>query len=163
VSLSPGSAIRRTVAALALAALSGWMLPDAALASTPRAELIRKGDALCARTARELGPLRARAAAARSLPREEQWVALEGLWADQIRIQKRFVARFHAIGLPPNDRRAQRLSDGLDRGVVLAQRVYGALVRRDGTRIPSALRTYLTFTVDLNRRIRDYGFRVCGV
>ena len=111
---------------------------------------------------RELVPVRARAEAAKTLPTDLQWAAVADIWAAQIRIQKRFVTRFHAIGLPPNDRKARELSKGLDRGLVLANRVQKAFATRNTAAIPTVVRSYLDFTLDLNRRTRAYGFRVCG-
>jgi hypothetical protein len=150
------------VTACVVAILVGAFCVEGAYGATTRSELIRKGDALCARVKRELAPLRVRAQAANSLPEDKRWPAAAELWSDQIRIQKRFVNRFHAIGLPPNDRRARLLSRGLDRGVVLAQRVQRAFVQHDTTALSGALRAYIAFTLDLNRRTRAYGFRVCG-
>jgi len=154
----------RTIAA-SISVLLGLVACSVAVAapSAPsRGEFIRKGDALCTQVKRELAPLLARAEAAKSLSRERQWVAVVDLWTDQIRIQKRFIGRFHAIGVPVNDRRARRLSSGLDRGLVLARRVRAAFADRDEARVPGALSAYLGFTVDLNARTRAYGFRVCG-
>lgn len=150
------------VRACVVAILVGAFCVEAAYAATTRPELIRKGDALCVRVKRELAPLRVRAQAANNLPEDQKWPAAAELWADQILIQKRFVKRFHAIGLPPNDRRARLLSRGLDRGVVLAQRVQRAFAQHDATALSGALRAYIAFTLDLNRRTRAYGFRVCG-
>jgi hypothetical protein len=134
---------------------------DVALAVS-RGEFIRRGDALCTTVKRQLAPLRVRAEAATSLPEDQKWAAAADIWADQIRIQKRFVARFHAIGLPPDDRRARDLVSGLDRGVVLAVRVQRAFAARNTAALPGALTSYVRFTTDLNRRVRAYGFRVCG-
>jgi hypothetical protein len=133
-----------------------------AASAVSRGEFIRRGDVVCAQVQRELVPLRSRAAAAARLPDFQKWAAAADLWADQIRIQRRFVARFHAIGVPPNDARARALVAGLDRGVTLAIRVQRVFARRDASALPGALTTYVRFTTDLNRRVRAYGFRVCG-
>jgi hypothetical protein len=133
-------------------------------ASTPtRAEFIRKGDALCAQVKRELAPIRNRAEASKSLPDSQKWAAAADIWADQIRIQRRFVRRFHELGVPANDARARGIVKGLDRGVVLAVRVQKAFANRDEAALPRALQDYVTFTLTLNARVRAYGFRVCGL
>jgi hypothetical protein len=134
---------------------------DVALAVS-RGEFIRRGDVLCAAVKRELAPLRARAEAAQTLPTDQKWAAAADIWADQIRIQKRFVARFRAIGVPPSDLRARELVRGLDRGVVLAVRVQRVFAARNTAALPGAWTTYVSFTTNLNRRVRAYGFRVCG-
>ena len=136
----------------------------ATAASTPtRAEFIRKGDVLCAQVKRHLVPLTRRAEAAKSLPDSQKWAAATDIWGDQIRIQRRFVRRFHEIGVPANDARARVIVRGLDRGVVLAVRVQKAFARRDEAAIPKALNYYVSFTLTLNARVRAYGFRLCGV
>jgi hypothetical protein len=133
-------------------------------ASTPtRAEFIRKGDALCAQVKRELVPITRRAEAAKSLPDSQKWAAAADIWGDQIRIQRRFVRRFHEIGVPANDVRARVIVKGLDRGVVLAVRVQKAFASRDAGALPKALKDYVGFTLTLNARVRAYGFRVCGL
>jgi hypothetical protein len=151
----------RRIAILLLTVLAASSA-NVAQASTSRSELIRRGDALCVSVKRELAPLRARAEAAKTLPLDQKWTATADLWTDQVRIQKRFVKRFHAIGLPANDAAARALSRGLDRGVVLAQRVQRAFAERDTLVLPDVLPTYVSFTLNLNERTRAYGFRVCG-
>jgi hypothetical protein len=144
---------------LVLAALTA---AQAGAAVPSRGEFIRKGDALCARVKREMTPVVARAEEARKLPESRQWAAVADIWADQIAIQRRFVARFRALGAPRNDRAARQIVAGLDRGVVLAERVGKAFATRNTAAIPSALRAYLEFTLSTNRRVVAYGFRVCG-
>ncbi|MBD0348130.1 MAG: hypothetical protein ICV59_03180 [Thermoleophilia bacterium] len=134
----------------------------AALAAPSKGEFIRRGDALCTQTARELVPLRKRAEAAKSLPTARKWAAGSSLWAEQVRIQARFNARFRALGLPAGDVTARRLVDGLDRGLVFARRVRDAFASRSTAALAAALPAYLRFTVALNRRVQAYGFRVCG-
>jgi hypothetical protein len=152
------NALRLVAVALVLAC--SWA--ESATAATSRGEFIRRGDALCAQVKRELAPVRARAEAAKGLPVSQQWAAAADIWADQIRIQKRFTRRFHAIGVPANDRAARQVVAGLDRGVVLAVRVRKAFATRNAATLPAALQAYVTFTLTLNRRVAAYGFRVCG-
>jgi hypothetical protein len=133
-----------------------------AAAAPPRSDFIRKGDALCAQVKRELAPIRARAVAAQGLPMSKQWSVGADIWADQIRIQKRFVQRFHDLGIPANDARARQIVSGLDRGLVLAGRVQKAFAARKAAAIGPAVRDYLTFTLKLNAQVVAYGFRVCG-
>jgi hypothetical protein len=136
----------------------------ATAASTPtRAEFIRKGDALCAQVKRQLVPVTRRAEAAKSLPDSQKWAAVADIWSDQITIQRRFVRRFHDVGVPANDARARVIVKGLDRGVVLAVRVQKAFATRNEAAIPKALNDYVGFTLTLNARVRAYGFRVCGL
>ena len=134
----------------------------AAQAAPTRAEFIRQGDAVCAQTQRELAPIRARAQAAKLLPQSQQWGAVAALWADQIRIQRRFVARMKAIGTPAGDVVAQKLVAALARGVTLAVAVQRGFAERDSAALSSALPAYLSFTLALNRRVVAYGFRRCG-
>ena len=135
----------------------------AAQAAPTRSEFIRKGDAVCAQTKRELLPLRARAEAAKRLAPSEQLRAVTGIWADQIRIQERFVARFRAIGTPASDTTAQKLVAGLANGVTLAKRIHRGFADRNMALLSTALPAYLKFTQALNRRVAAYGFRICGI
>jgi hypothetical protein len=134
----------------------------AAHAAPTKAQFIRQGDALCRDVQRELAPLVRRAQAAKSLPQSQQWVVVERLWADQIRIQARFNARLRAVGVPTGDSRARSIILGLDRGLVLARRVRDAFARRSTTSLAVALPEYVRFTMSLNRRVAAYGFKVCG-
>ena len=111
---------------------------------------------------RQLVPIRARAELAKSLPTDQKWEVAAALWADQIRIQRRFVRDFRAIGVPANDRRAREIVGGLDRGLALAIRVQRAFALRNTATLPTALTSYVRYTTKLNRRVRGYGFRVCG-
>ena len=135
---------------------------SAAVAAPTRSEFIRKGDAVCTQTKRELVPIRARAEAAKLLPQSRQWAATANIYADQIVIQKRFVARFRAIGVPANDAAAKALVGRLDQGVVLAQRVQRGFATHDVASLQTALPAYLRFTLETNRRVVAYGFRSCG-
>jgi hypothetical protein len=146
-----------TTAALSLAGTA-----SAASAAATKAEFIQRGDALCARTARELAPLRRRAEAAMNLSQHEQLAAVAAIWADQVRIQVRFNKNVRAIGAPPNDSVARALLARLDRGVILARRIRDAFASARIATLASALPAYIDFTVKLNRQIRAYGFRVCG-
>lgn len=134
----------------------------AAHAAPTKAQFIRKGDALCREVQRELAPLVRRAQAAKSLPESQQWAAAQRLWADQIKIQARFIARLRAIGIPTGDSKARSIVLGLDRGLVLARRVRDAFARRSTTSLAAALPEYIRFTMSLNRRVAAYGFKVCG-
>jgi hypothetical protein len=135
----------------------------AAVSAAPtKAEFIRRGDALCARTQRELLPLQRRAEAAKSAPVSERWALAASIWSEQIRIQIRFNERLRAVGVPRGDTAAQSLLSRLDRGVVLARRVRNAFAARRPTALETALRAYVAFTLALNQRMRAYGFRVCG-
>ena len=146
----------------ATAALSLAGAASAASAAATKAEFIRRADALCARTVRELAPLRRRAEAAKNLPEYQQLGAAASIWSDQIRVQVRFNRNLRAIGAPPNDAVARGLLARLDRGVVLARRVRDAFANGRIATLASAVPAYLDFTLKLNRQIRAYGFRVCG-
>jgi hypothetical protein len=135
---------------------------EAAYAAPTKAEFIRKGDAVCRQTQRELVPLRKRAQAAKVLPQSEQWAATAAIYADQIRIQRRFVTRFRAIGTPAGNREAARLVSSLGRGVTLATQVQRGFAERDPNALSAALPAYLKYTLSLNRRVVAFGFRVCG-
>ena len=135
---------------------------EAAYAAPTKAEFIRKGDAVCRQTQRELVPIRERAQAAKALPQSQQWAATADIWADQIQIQRRFVTRFRAIGLPTGNREAARLVSSLARGVTLATQVQRGFAERDTTALSVALPAYLKYTLSLNRRVVAFGFRVCG-
>ena len=89
-------------------------------------------------------------------------MAVTALWSDQIRIQSRFIPRFRAIGFPAGDATARSLSSGLERGLLLARRVRDAFAARSTSALATALPAYVRFTLSLNRRVRAYGFRVCG-
>jgi hypothetical protein len=147
---------------LILVVFLAWSAAATAATMPTRAEFIRKGDALCTQVKRELVPVRRRAEAAQNLPESEQWAEVADIWSDQIRIQRRFVRRFHDLGVPANDRRARELVNGLDRGVVLSVRVQRAFATRNEPAIPKALNDYVRFTLTLNAKVRAYGFRVCG-
>ena len=114
----------------------------AAQAAPTRTEFIRQGDAVCVQTQRELVPIRARAEAAKLLPQSLQWGAAAAIWADQIRIQKRFVARMKAIGTPAGDVVAQKLVASLARGVTLAVAVQRGFAERDTAALSRVLPTY---------------------
>ena len=131
-------------------------------ASPSKAEFIRQGDALCTQTKRALVPIRARAQAAKSLPEDAKWRATAEIWADQVAIQRRFVTRFRAIGTPAGDRAATDLVSRMARGIPLAVNIQRSFARRDTTRLPALLSGYLDLTLNLNRRVAAYGFRVCG-
>ena len=146
------------VAALAVASVS----VGAAQAAPTRLEFIRQGDAICVQVQRELAPIRARAQAAKLLPQSRQWAAVAAIWADQIIIQKRFVARMKALGTPAGDIVARRLVASLARGVTLAVAVQRGFAERDTAALSAALPTYIDFTLALNRRVVAYGFRRCG-
>jgi hypothetical protein len=145
------------VAFLALAGSAG-----ATGTARTKADFIRQGDALCARTVRDLAPLRRRAEAAKQLPEYQMWGAVASIWDDQIRIQVRFNRQLRLIGAPPNDATARTLLAQLDHGVVLARRVRDAFANARVNVLASAAPAYLRFTLALNRQIKAYGFRVCG-
>ena len=117
---------------------------------------------MCAQTQRELAPIIARAQQAKLLPQSQQLAAVAALWADQIRIQKRFVGRFKALGTPAGDTVAQKLVAGLAYGVTLATRVQRGFAERNEVLLSTALPAYLRYTLGLNRRVVAYGFRTCG-
>jgi hypothetical protein len=147
---------------LAATALVAAVCAAAAVAAPTKAEFIRNGDAVCAQTKRELAPIKRRAEAAKLLPQSEQWAATADIYADQVVIQKRFVRRFKAIGVPAGDAVAKALVGRLERGVTLAVRLQQGFANHDVVTLQTALPAYLRFTVDLNRRVVAYGFRVCG-
>jgi hypothetical protein len=139
------------------------LLASAAASAAPtRPQFIQQGDALCRQVQRQLSPLRRQAAAAKSLPEAQKWVAVTRLWSAQINIQTRFNARFRALGLPAHDSTARTIVAGLDHGLVLARRVRNGFAARDTAALASALPAYLRFTLSLNRRVSAYGFTVCG-
>lgn len=146
------------------AALAAGLLlaAGAASASPTKSEFIRRGDALCAQAKRELLPLRRQAEAAKTLPREQMWRAATSLWSKQLAIQSRFVTRFRSLGVPAGDTRARTIVAGLGRGLTLTRRVRDAFASRDTPRLATSLRTFLSYTVDLNRRVVAYGFDICG-
>jgi hypothetical protein len=148
--------------ALSAALVLACVCAGVAQAAPTRGEFIRKGDAVCAQVQRELAPLVTRAQKAKLLPRSEQWAAATTLWADQIRIQKRFTVRFRAIGTPAGDTAAQKIVGGLAYGVTLATRVQRAFAERNEVLLSKALPAYLRFTLAANSRVAAYGFRTCG-
>ena len=101
-------------------------------------------------------------AAAKLLPETKMWAETADIWADQIVIQKRFVARFRAIGTPAGDAVAVALVGKLARGVLLATRVQQGFAAHDVMKLQAALPAYVRYTLDLNRRVVAYGFRACG-
>src|SRR5262249_6839203 len=125
-------------------------------------EFIRQGDALCAQAKRELLPLRRQAEAAKSLPREQMWSAATQLWSSQLSIQRRFVNRFRALGVPAGDSRARSIVSGLGQGLLLTRRIRDAFAARSTAQLATALPAFLRYTVALNRRVVAYGFAVCG-
>lgn len=147
---------------IAIASLALAGTASTAVAATTKAEFIRRGDVLCASLAKEVAPLRRRAAAALKLPEYEQWGAAAAIWSDQIRVQVRFNRRLRAIGAPPGDAAARSLLAQLDRGVVLARRVRDAFADARIATLASALPAYVQYTLKLNRQVKAYGFRVCG-
>ncbi len=152
----------RVAAAIGIVAVGLALTVSVALAAPTKVQFIRQGDALCDQVRRDLAPLRRRAEAAKSLPQAQQWAAVTALWGDQIRIQARFIPRFRAIGVPAGDATARSLTSGLDRGLLLARRVRAAFAARSTTAVATALPAYVRFTLSLNRRVRAYGFRLCG-
>jgi hypothetical protein len=148
--------------ALSIALVVAGLSAGAAQAAPTRSEFIRKGDAACAQTKRELVPLGARAQAAALLPPSQQWTASATLWADHIRIQKRFLVRFRAIGTPTGDTVAQKLVVSLASGVTFATRIQRAYAERNEALLAKELRAYLSYTLALNARAGRYGFRTCG-
>jgi hypothetical protein len=142
--------------ALTAAFVMACLCAGNAQAAPTRSEFIRKGDAICVQVKRELAPIVARA------PRSQQWGAAATLWADQIRIHKRFVVRFRAIGTPTGDTVAQQFVAGLAKGITLAIRVQRAFAERNEALLSKALPAYLSFTLAVNTRVARYGFRVCG-
>jgi hypothetical protein len=151
--------VRAVASAVAVLTLAN---AGVASAAPTKSEFIRKGDALCTDVARQLVPIRQRAQAAQALPESQKWAAAAAIWQAQIAIQKRFNERLRAVGTPAGDSFAPRLVAGLDRGLVLARRVHSAFARRDRAALANALPAYVEFTLALNRRVRAYGFRVCG-
>ena len=148
--------------ALSAALVMACVCAEVAQAAPTRSEFIRKGDAVCAQTQRELAPLVVRAQKAKRLPRSEQWGAAATLWADQIRIQRRFVVRLRAIGTPAGDPAAQKLVGNLAYGVTLAIRVQRGFAERNEVSLSKALPAYLRFTLATNIRVAAYGFHTCG-
>jgi|SRR6187200_1368649 hypothetical protein len=156
------STLRRTTLIGITALLVGLATGGIAQANPSRAEFIRRGDALCTQTKKALAPIRARAQAAKTLPTDAKWQAAADIWADQIAIQRRFIAKFRAIGTPAGDQSANSLVSSMSRGLVLAVNVQRGFADRHSARLPGALSSYVTFTLNLNRRVAAYGFRVCG-
>jgi uncharacterized membrane protein YccF (DUF307 family) len=160
-SAESGGVVR--AAAVAAVVLAVALPASAAAASPTKAEFIRSGDALCARTMVLLKPIRARAAAAKTLPTEQKWVEVASIWSAQIRIQEQFAAKFKALGVPVADAKALRFGPGLDRGVTLARAVQRGFAQRSNSLLASALPAYINFTITFNRGVRTYGFRTCGL
>jgi hypothetical protein len=152
----------RVAAAIGIVSVGLALTAGVAVAAPTKAQFIRQGDALCGQVRRDLAPLLRRAEAAKSLPEAQKWAAVTALWGDQIRIQARFIPNFRAIGVPAGDATARSLISGLDRGLLLARRVRAAFAARSTSALATALPVYVRFTLSLNRRVRAYGFRVCG-
>jgi hypothetical protein len=139
------------------------LLAAPAVAATPtKAQFIRKGDAACAQTLRELRPIRARAEAAKALPEAEKWRATVDVWTAHVRVQAKFVSAIHAIGVPNGDRVARALVAGMDEGLVLARRIRNGFAQRDADTLAQVIPRYVRLNTDLNRSVSRYGFRVCG-
>jgi hypothetical protein len=149
-----------TGSTIACLALVFWVAP--ASAAPTKSQFIRQGDALCLQAKRQLVPLQQKAQAAKSLPRAQMWSAVTRLWSAQLVIQQRFVTRFRAIGTPAHDASAQSLVADLVRGVALAKRVRDAFAARNTVALNTALPGYISHTLQLNRRVVRYGFRICG-
>jgi hypothetical protein len=149
-----------TGSAIACLALVFWVPPVSA--APTKGEFIRQGDALCRQVKRELVPLQQQAAAAKSLPRAKLWSVATRLWSAHLVIQRRFVTRFRAIGTPANDASARSLVADLPRGVALAKRVRDAFAARNTAALNAAMPEYISHTLQLNRRVVRYGFRICG-
>lgn len=156
------SSLGRTALVGITVLVAGLVGAGNATASPSKAEFIRKGDALCTDTKRALVPVRARAQAATTLPTDAKWRATADIWVDQIAIQRRFVTKLRALGTPAGDRTAADLVSRVARGVPLAVQIQRGFADRDTTRLPTLLSDYVTFTLELNRRVVAYGFRVCG-
>ena len=133
-----------------------------AQAAPTRSEFIRNGEAACAQAERELAPITARAQRIARLPRSERWAAAATLWADHIRIQKRFNGRFKALGTPAGDTVAQKLVADLPTGVTLAIRIQRGFAERNEALLSTAGPAYLRFTNAINARVVAYGFPTCG-
>ena len=154
--------LTRTLPIGVTALLMSLATAGVAQASPSKAEFIRKGDALCTQTKKALVPIQARAQAAKTLPTDARWQATADIWADQIAIQRRFIAKFHAIGTPAGDRAATSLVASMSKGLTLAVNVQQGFADRDTIRLPTFLSDYVTYLLKLNRRVAAYGFRVCG-
>jgi hypothetical protein len=154
--------VRGLACIAALCGVAVTLGSSTALAAPTKGQFIRQGDVLCASAARELAPIAERAQASKSLPDAKRWATAAELWAAQIRIQIRFNTRFRAIGVPAGDATARRLVSGMDRGLILARAVRDAVAARSNARLATAAPAYVRFTVNLNRRVQAYGFRVCG-
>ena len=125
-------------------------------ATPTRAEFIRQGDAVCAQAQQELRPVLARAQSGGDVG------VLMGIWEDQVKIHKQFVADMKAIGTPSGDEVARKLIASLEYGLELADDVQDALDDGDAAAIATALPAYLNLTATLNSRLVTYGFRRCG-
>jgi len=154
--------VRRTPLIGVTALLISLATTGIAQASPSKAEFIRKGDALCTQTRKALVPIQARAQAAKTLPTDAKWQATADIWADQITVQRRFIAKFRAIGIPAGDPTATSLVTGLSKGLMLAVNVQQGFAARDTIRLPTFLSDYVTYLLKFNRRVALYGFRVCG-
>jgi hypothetical protein len=154
--------MRTFVAVAAAAATAALLAAGSAQASTSKADFIARGDRLCTQAIRELEPIRRRAEAAKKLPEYRQWAAAASIWSDQIALQVRFNRKLRAIGAPPGDATARSLLAQLDQGVVLARRVRDAFADARIAQLATAVPAYVKFTLRLNKRIKAYGFRVCG-
>ena len=152
----------RLITLTAFVAIAVLFGATVAHASPSKAEFIRRGDVICTQTRQALAPIQKRAQAAKSLPTDAKWRATADIWADQIAIQRRFIARFRAIGTPAGDAAARTLVAKMGQGLVLAINVQQAFADRDTARLPAVLSVYITYTLALNRRVATYGFRACG-
>jgi hypothetical protein len=154
--------VRGLACIAALCALVSIVGTSAAVAAPTKPQFIRQGDALCTRTAREFAPLMQRVEAARSLPEARVWPEVAAIWGEHVRLQTRFARRFGAIGVPARDAAAASLVNSLATGPALARAIRDAAKARSDARLGSATAAYIRFTTALNRRVRAYGFRVCG-
>ena len=84
------------------------------------------------------------------------------LWADQIQIQRRFVARFRTIGTPPATPIAQKLMASLAHGVTLANRVQRGFAERNTAFAVDGAARLINLTLALNKGVAADGFRICG-
>jgi hypothetical protein len=132
-----------------------------AVAASTKAEFIKRGDALCVGMAKELAPLRRRADAAYALAESRRMAAAATIWGDHPD-----PGQFQPAA--PRDRRATRRC-GRSRSARAARPRRracpphpGRLRERRIASLSSALPAYIGFTLTLNRKVKAYGFRVCG-
>ena len=152
----------RWITGFTFACLALVFCVSSASAAPTKSQFIRQGDAVCLQVKRQLVPLQRQAQAAKSLPRAQMWSAATRLWNAQLVIQQRFVTRFRAIGIPAHDSAARSLVASLPRGVALAKRVRNAFAARNTAALSAAMPDYISHTLELNRRVAMYGFRICG-